>query len=168
MFKNDSPENNPFFVLNHIHFIILFLTLFGLLTIYISSELSSEIYIAYQRKFVVPLMEKKFGFHGGDHEFVYEGRTYKQFVIESVEPGSLFDQAGFKAGDMPVFHECRFFWINRSNESRFYMLLSYLTDAGVEKFGVVNINGFKQWMDSYRNERKIFLIAKLEPCAPTR
>lgn len=142
--------------------------MFGLLTVYTGGELSSDIYIAYQRKFVVPEMEAKFGFRGGNHKIVFEGTEYTRFVIDSVEPGGSFDQAGFKPGDMPVFHECRFFWINRTSESRFYGLLSYLRDDAVEKFRVVNFDEYKKTMNHYEGERKIFLLTKSEPCAALR
>lgn len=167
MYKTATSKTDELFTLTGYHFLVLFLTLFSLLIVYVGTELSSEIYIAYQRKFVVPEMEKKFGFRAGRQK-IDEKDERSEFVIESVEPGGLFDQAGFKPGDLPVFHECRFFWVNRSNESRFFELLSYLPEDGIGVFRVINIDDFRKTRNHFENQRKFFLITNYEPCAPPR
>jgi len=43
-----------------------------------------------------------------------------------------------------------------------------LGDDEAAKFGVVNFEDYKKSMNSYFNERKIFLITKPEPCVPPR
>src|SRR5215203_2388179 len=127
MFKTVASKNNEINAPNLNHFMVLSLTLFSLLFVFSTYIYSEQIFIAFQRKFIVPQMEKKFGFRGKKEKIPYsENFEITAFVIDSVEPGGLFAAAGFEPGDVPEFHGCRFFVIGKTNEAMFYSELSRL------------------------------------------
>jgi hypothetical protein len=168
MFGTVSSKNNQIFVSSHIHFIILLLTLFTLLFLFTTACFWDEIFIALQRKFVVPQIEKKFGFRGKSEKIKYGGNyEYETFYIESVEEGSLFSQAGFKAGDVPRFYVCRFFVNGKTDEAMFYSQLYSMREASVAVFSMSDIDDFRRRLkgnDAVLPVRKVFLTTRFTEC----
>jgi hypothetical protein len=168
MFKTASSKNNELFCLGHNHFIIFFMTLFSLLFVFTTYIYSEEIYIVLQRKFVVPHLEKKFGFRGKRDKIEFDKQEYETFTIESVEPGSFFELAGFKPGDMPRYYGCRFLVIGKTNEAMFYSQLNSIQERSISTFSVSNIDDYRKYLKANLNadlpERKVFLTTEYPKC----
>lgn len=74
--------------------LVFALTIVGFATVL---TLGREIYDLYVWEFVAPKLQQEFGFRIGDVEPGHHG-----LGIVAVEPGGVFDQAGFRPGDIPV------------------------------------------------------------------
>lgn len=168
MSKSVASNYKEIYASNGNHFIILFLTLFSLLLVFTTYIYSEEVFISLQKKYVVPQLEKKFGFKGRDIKFKINENEYETFIIESVEPNSLFDQAGFKSGDIPIYSGCRFTIVGKTDEAMFYSQLGWMRDEFVSTFTVLSFDKYQKYLKSNRvafpRERKVFLSAKSRKC----
>jgi hypothetical protein len=169
MLKSVSSKNDRIFAPHGNHFIILLLTLFTLLFVFTTYIFWDQLYIALQGKFVVPQMEKKFGFRGKKEKIKYGGKyEYEVFSVESVEPGSLFAQAGFKPGDVPQFYGCRFFVNGKTNEAMFYAQLNSIRDENISVFSVTNIDDYRKYLKvdgaAALTERRVYLTTNYPEC----
>lgn len=139
MLQNSNDKNNDLFVISGKHFLLLFGVLFTLLFSTSAFLYSEQIYIYMLRKYYVPSIEKEFGFTGGVATVKYKDQEQNFFVIKSIEPGGLLEEAGFKSGDAPFYSFCRFGLIGKSNEAIFYNSLTNVKDGDFFSLNVANI-----------------------------
>jgi hypothetical protein len=168
MFKTISSKNSEIFLPQSGHFIILSLTLFSLVFVFSTYIYSEQVFIALQKRFVVPHLERKFGFRGKQKKILLDGRETQAFVIERIEPGGIFERAGFRPGDAPVYSGCRFFVIGKTSEAMFYSQLNNLGDENWTEFRVQETEVYddakKRIPFTYNPQRNVYLTAARHKC----
>lgn len=116
----------------------------------------------------MPHLERKFGFRGKPKKILLDGRETQAFVIERIEPGGLFERAGFRAGDAPVYSGCRFFVIGKTTEAMFYSQLNNLGDENWTEFRMQETEEYEDLKKgipfTYNLKRKVYLTAARQKC----
>lgn len=81
---------------------LLFVVLGAVLAFAAFLAFGNEIYDYYVWEYVRPELERELGFRIGRIQVTGEHGPYAVPAIVAVEPGGVFDRAGFRPGDIPV------------------------------------------------------------------
>jgi hypothetical protein len=123
----------------------LFVLLFGLTSLAVLvawAALSPEMYAYYCEQHYIPSVAGKFGFEA--RRLPVPGYEDELLGVSVVEPGGVFDRAGFRAGDIPVDHH--------GGLTRLCVALQLAEDGEAARVVVINA---AEWATGYRARREL-------------